>query len=140
MNKKTYHQETCCYVFFMFLTLCLIYLFYKNKQNKTTNNYQKQKNKQTQALIRQIARWTVASQQDTSPMIALLHANYAAGYLQALELITTEQEINQFMNLQELRKKVYGTQDNAARLVAASCPDYLGEKIDKELALMGIGI
>lgn len=96
MNNRSY---ICFYVSFMFLTLCLIYVFYNNKWNKTTNNYQKQKNKQTQALIRQIARWTVASQQDTSPMIALLHANYAAGYLQALELITTEQEINQFMNL-----------------------------------------
>lgn len=93
-----------------------------------------------QALVRQTARWTVASQQDTSPMIALLHANYAAGYLQALELIATEQKINQFIPLHELRKKVYGTQDKAARQMVASCPYYLGKNIDKELALMGIGV
>ena len=89
-------------------------------------------------LIRQTARWAVASQQDTSPMIALLHANYAAGYLQALELVATEQEINQFTSLQKLRNKVYGTQDKAVRQVVASCPNYLGEKIDKELARMGM--
>lgn len=138
MNNKIYYQQTSFYVLFMFLILCLIYLFY-NKPNKT-NNYRKQKNKQTQALIRQTARWTVASQQDTSPMIALLHANYAAGYLQALELITTEQEINQFTSLQELREKVYQTQDKAARQVVASCPQYLGKNIDKQLARMGIGV
>lgn len=99
---------------------------------------QSEKNKQTQALVRQTARWAVASQQDTSPMIALLHANYAAGYLQALELIATENEINRFVNLQELRTKVHRTQDQAARQVALSCPGYLGNNIDKELARIGM--
>lgn len=120
------------YVLLFFLIVLLIFLLMRKDKNASC------KNKQTQALIRQTARWAVASQQDTSPMIALLHANYAAGYLQALELITTEQEINQFTNLQDLRKKVYGTQDNAARQVVASCPNYLGENIDKELARMGM--
>ena len=45
---------------------------------------------QLKALIRQTARWTAASQQDKSPMISLLHANYGAGYLQALELIAAD--------------------------------------------------
>jgi hypothetical protein len=119
-------------VFFVFVSFMFVVLYYGANQDGNG------KKKQTQALIRQIARWTVASQQDTSPMIALLHANYAAGYLQALELITTEKEINEFTNLQELRAKVYSTQDHAAQKVAASCPGYLGKDIDKELALMGI--
>ncbi len=82
----------------------LLIIIFLSNHYQAKKSYTPEKKKQTQALIRQIARWTVASQQDTSPMIALLHANYAAGYLQALELITTEQEINQFINLQELRK------------------------------------
>jgi hypothetical protein len=122
----------CSFVFFSTVVLC--YGAYRDKNNSIKN----EKRKQTQALIRQIARWTVASQQDTSPMIALLHANYAAGYLQALELITTEKEINEFTNPQELRTKVYNTQDHAAQQVASSCPGYLGKDIDKDLALMGI--
>lgn len=127
------------YFFYLFSSFILFVIYFYNKKHKTNNFLEKEKKKQTQALIRQTARWTVASQQDTSPMIALLHANYAAGYLQALELITTEQEINQFTSLQELRKKVYGTQDKAARQVVASCPNYLGKNIDQELARMGIG-
>lgn len=132
------NNQLCCFVFScLFFILFLYFLFYNIHQQKKNNT--KEKKKQTHALIRQTARWTVASQQDTSPMIALLHANYAAGYLQALELITTEQEINQFINLQELRKKVYSTQDKAARQVVDSCPNYVGKNIDKELALIGIG-
>ena len=130
---------TYWFLLFGFLLIIILLVFLTNNHKKKTS-YTTEKKKQTQALIRQIARWTVASQQDTSPMIALLHANYAAGYLQALELITTEQEINQFSSLQELRKQVYQTQDKAARQVVASCPNYLGKNIDKELALMGIGV
>lgn len=97
---------------------------------------------QLKALIRQTARWTAASQQDKSPMISLLHANYGAGYLQALELIATENEINQFVSLQNLRLKVYSTQDKAAQRVFAACPDFLGKDIgiDKDLVMIGINV
>lgn len=95
---------------------------------------------QLKALIRQTARWTAASQQDKSPMISLLHANYGAGYLQALELIATENEINQFVSLQKLRLKVYSAQDNAAQRVFAVCPNFLGNDVDKELVMIGINV
>lgn len=104
----------------------------------TKRKCKKEKPMEIKALVRQIARWSVASQQDTSPMIALLHANYAAGYLQALELIATEDEINEIQNVQELRKKVYTIQDKAARMVAVSCPEYVGGDVDRQLALLGI--
>ena len=35
-----------------------------------------------QKLTRQAARWSTAAAQDESPLIAVLHANYAAGYLE----------------------------------------------------------
>ena len=44
-----------------------------------------QLSKNINTLIRQAARWSVAAQQDESPIIALLHANYGAGYLWALK-------------------------------------------------------
>ena len=127
-------QSICILLFFCFLVMFVLFsLMFRQKTHSLHD-----KKKQTHALVRQIARWTVASQQDTSPMIALLHANYAAGYLQALELITTEQEINSITNLQKLRTLVYNTQDRAARDVFHSCPQYAGKTINKELALLGI--
>lgn len=38
-----------------------------------------------QKLIRQVARWSTAGKQDKNSMIAVLHANYGAGYLWALK-------------------------------------------------------
>lgn len=98
------------------------------------------KKKDIQALIRQTARWAAASQQDKAPMIAVLHANYAAGYLQALETIATENEINQFTDLRQLRVKVYSVQDKAALKAISACPQYMGEDIDKQLAMIGVNV
>lgn len=121
-----------------FLVLLGMFLLYHYYKNQAYCSYYK--DMEIQGLIRQAARWAVASQQDKSPMISLLHANYGAGYLQALELIATENEINRFANLQKLRMKIYGTQDNAARRVITSCPQFVGDDIDKELAMVGINI
>ena len=58
-------------------------------------------------LIRQAARWAAAAQQDKSPMIALLHANYGAGYLWALKDIASDQDIynNTGIDVLQLKKK-----------------------------------
>src|SRR5207237_6958 len=37
-----------------------------------------------QILTRQAARWSTAASQDNNPLIAVLHANYGAGYLWAI--------------------------------------------------------
>lgn len=132
--KKTYSYFFVVIGILSIILICyLVFIVYQHSV-KCANI----KNMEIQALIRQTARWAVASQQDTSPMIALLHANYAAGYLQALELIATENEINQFFNLQKLRFKVYSTQDKAAKKVIATCPEYIGPNVDKELASIGV--
>jgi hypothetical protein len=122
-------------LFLVLVAFCLVcYFFYPRTESRPDIS-----DGNIEALIRQIARWTVASQQDTSPMISLLHANYAAGYLQALELVATEKQINIFQDLQTLRKKVYGAQDTAIQKVISACPNYTGTDIDKELALIGVG-
>jgi len=126
---KLYYWAVC------FLILIILIMFVKNHIHKKT---EKQTN--IHALVRQIGRWAVASEQDTSPMIAVLHANYAVGYLQALETIATEKEISRFTNLEKLRNKIYKIQDNAVKKAVQSCPNYVGSNIDKELALLGISL
>lgn len=121
--------------YYLILIIIMIWILLSSLMNK--HHVCASKKSEIQALVRQIARWTIASQQDKSPMVALLHANYAAGYLQALELISTENEINTVSNLSKLRAKVYGTQDKAARKVIATCPDYIGKDVDKELVMLG---
>src|SRR5436190_24372456 len=36
-------------------------------------------------IMRQAGRWSTASEQDTNPLIRVMHANYGAAYLYALQ-------------------------------------------------------
>lgn len=77
-------------------------------------------------LIRQIARWSTAALQDKSPVIAVLHANYGAGYLWALKEIMSTDDIENIakINLKEFEKNVVNIQDSTTRNLAKICPKY----------------
>lgn len=139
-NLKLMIRNMNPYVLVSVATVLLFIMYLSYSLYATQQAHKEYRRLQINAMVRQTARWAGASQQDKSPMISLLHANYAAGYLQALELIATENDINQVMNLQKLRVKVYGAQDRAARRVMSTCPDFVGEDIDKELILMGVNV
>lgn len=89
-------------------------------------------------LARQCSRWAVAATQDKSPIIALLHANYAAGYLWALKDIATDIEIEEVLDadIKIFIKKIVDIQDASSKLVSSKCPEFLGD-IDLELARLG---
>jgi len=89
-------------------------------------------------LLRQTARWSAASSQDESPIVALLHANYGAGYLWALKDIATENEIKKAtgVNISEFEKKIVGIQDKATKKVSGLCPQFYS-KLNTELLVLG---
>jgi hypothetical protein len=118
---------------FLLLILFLVLLIIQKCQNNQT-----ELNKVIYTLLRQSARWAVAAQQDKSPIIALLHANYAAGYLWALKDIATDSQIKSATNIDILpfTKKITDIQDMSTKKVSKNCPEFL-EFIDKELATMG---
>jgi hypothetical protein len=80
-------------------------------------------------LVRQTARWATAAQQDQSPLVALLHANYAAGYLWALKDIATDTEINKVagINLKQFEEHIVNVQDMTTKKVLKACPSFAGE-------------
>lgn len=75
-------------------------------------------------LVRQTARWAVAAEQDASPLIANLHANYARATLDALRQIATDSAIRSAASIDVLdfERRVTAVQDGAARKLAAACP------------------
>ena len=81
-------------------------------------------------LIRQSARWATAAEQDNNSMIAVLHANYGAGYLWALKDIFSEKEIMEYANVDVLKFKeeIVKVQDTATKNMIKLCPDYAPEK------------
>jgi hypothetical protein len=81
-------------------------------------------------LVRQAARWSTAANQDQNPMIALLHANYGAGYLWALQDIATHDEIEKIGGIKwkKFRREILKAQDNAAQKLAQVCPNFAPKK------------
>jgi hypothetical protein len=77
-------------------------------------------------LVRQSSRWSTAASQDENPLIALLHANYGAGYLWALKDIATDTEIEKAMNINILkfRDEIVRVQDEVNLKVIKACPQF----------------
>ena len=96
----------------------------------TKQNLDKKEIENIKTLVRQSARWTVASEQDKNPLIAILHANYGAGYLWALSDIYYPEEIEAAtgVNYRYLKKKVSECQDKAVKKLAAACPNFAPKK------------
>ena len=77
-------------------------------------------------LSRQAARWSIAATQDRSPMIAVLHANYGAGYLWAMKDIATSEQIKDAtgIDMQRFEREITRIQDAATRQMVRACPSF----------------
>lgn len=105
------------------LLLMIIIRFPRNKVKKTCSK----DGENIRKSFRQTARWSNAALQDKAPMIALLHANYGAGYLWALKDLYTEEEIRIAtggITFAELEKKVLDVQNDATLKVYSVCPHF----------------
>ena len=111
----------------------VIFVLYLMMQNKTRGM-----NKSIEKLVRQSARYAVAAQQDASPVIAVLHANYAAAYFYALKDIATESQIHNAtgIDVKKFKEHVTNVQDMVTRKTAEKCPDFVGE-VEVYLAQIG---
>ena len=82
-----------------------------------------------ETLVRQSSRYAFAASQDESPLVAVLHANYAAGYLWALKDIVNEKTIDSYLGankLKELDNYITEVQDNATKEATRACPAFIG--------------
>lgn len=81
-------------------------------------------------MARQAARWTTAAKQDNNLLIAVLHANYGAGYLWALDDIANDQQIERVIkvNYQDFKKEIVQTQDVITKRLIMICPHYGPER------------
>ena len=111
----------------------VIFVLYLMMQNKTRGM-----NKAIEKLVRQSARYAVAAQQDESPVIAILHANYAAAYFYALKDIASESQIHNAtgIDVKKFKEHVTNVQDMVTRKTSEKCPDFVGE-VDIYLAQIG---
>lgn len=107
-------------MFVNIILLCIILYIgfqYMNKQMDC------QKNDTIKILLRQASKWTVASTQDSNPIVALLHANYGVGYISALRDIATDKEIEAAtgIDINGLKSEIISEQNKITTHVMKMC-------------------
>ena len=111
-----------------FISGMLLMFFFIEIKNKCfiRNNTKSYSNKIIKKLVRQAARWSTAAIQDESPMIAVLHANYGAGYLWSLKDIATDSEIESAtgINIKKFENEIVKAQDYATKKMIGICSKF----------------
>ena len=113
--------------------IAAIFVLFLMMQNKTRGM-----NKSIEKLIRQSARYATAAQQDKSPVIAVLHANYATAYLYAVKDIANESQIHNAtgIDVKKFKEHVTNVQDMVTKKTSEECPNFAGD-VDIYLAQIG---
>lgn len=104
----------------------VLFLLYRSNGNKSYD---------LNTLLRQSSRYAIAAQQDESPMIALLHINYAAAYFYAAKDIARDAEIFHATGVDviEYKRHLNTIQDMVSSRATGACPEMIGD-IDFYLA------
>lgn len=122
------------YIIIILFVISIFFVILKNQEPNT--------NTIINTILRGSARWAAASLQDNSPIVAVLHANYAAGYLWALKDSFSDIDIQRATGIDvvKFQKKIIDVQDKSTQMLVKVCPQfasnidiYLG-KIAKEYA------
>ena len=110
------------------IIIIFIILFFVNNIRKVDSGLTKKQI--INILIRQAARYTTAARQDNNSLVAVLHANYGAGYLWALRDVASDSEINKLGNIDinKFSYEITTTQDKVTMNMAKLCPEYAPEK------------
>ena len=89
-------------------------------------------------MARQSARYATAAQQDKSPAIAILHANYAVAYLYALKDIASDSQIHNAtgIDVKKFVEHVTNVQDMVTKQTTEKFPDFAG-RVDMYLSEIG---
>jgi hypothetical protein len=104
---------------YVLLFLVVIFLFFPKRQN----------GEQLKKLLKQSAKYATMAQQDGSPLISTLHANYAMGYFLALKDISTPKDVKRFtgVDMDEYETHMTAIRDMATRKVIDRCPQITGD-------------
>ena len=78
----------------------------------------------TRALIREAAQWSTISQQDSNPMLAVIHATFGQAYLNVARRLHTDSEIEDAGNLkvEEFAATLQVNQQQAVQKLLTLCP------------------
>lgn len=105
----------------IFVILVIILMIVKS-MNKTNASV-------IQTLVQKTAKYATMAQQDDSPMLAVMHANYSVAYLEALLDVATYRQINRATNVDVklFIEHVMMVQQSVTKKVVQKIPALQGE-------------
>jgi hypothetical protein len=111
-----------------FVLGCMFTFFLLDIRNKcfVKNSAKANLDRTIKILVRQAARWSTAAKQDKSDLIAVLHANYGAGYLWALNDIATSEQIKSAtgLDINKITLEIINTQDIVTKRIIKKFPSF----------------
>lgn len=84
---------------------------------------------QVKVLMKKCASWATTAQQDTSPYLSVMHANYAMGYLSALKDIASPQQIHRAtgVDFKNFEGHIINLQEMINTRMKTKVPEFAGE-------------
>ena len=121
-------------MFIIIISILLIFALFLGSRSTIKND----KKSIIDKMIRQSARYATAAEQDESPVVAVLHANYSAAYFYALTEIASHDEIHAAtgIDVKKFREHMIRVQDDPTRKIIDACPEFRG---DTDIFLARIG-
>lgn len=89
----------------------------------------KDNSRNIKVLMKNCAKWATTAQQDESPYLSVLHANYAAGYLAAINDVANPKEVHRCtgVDVKKFQEHIHNVQDMVTKKLIKKVPEFEGE-------------
>jgi len=100
-----------------------------SKWSESDRQYSQTFVKKIKTLVEQATRWNATAQQDTNPIVQLIHCNYATSYAQIARNLVADRDIEAItgIDIHELIYYLEECQSYAIKNIGDKCP---GIKVD----------
>lgn len=122
INNQQWLKQPCVfYAGIIIILIVTISLLSKWSENKC---YSKPFLKKVKSLIEQATRWNAMAQQDSNPILQLIHCSYALSYTQMTRNIVSDQDIENItgIDINELIYYLEECQSYAIKNMGQQCP------------------
>jgi len=119
-------RDLTLFLLIILVVFCFVQTTRDRQSTQNAPNTHNANDENIRTLVRQAARWSTAATQDANPMIAVLHANYGAGYLWALKDIASDSEIERAsnINIKKFTREIVAIQDASTKKMVGVCPEF----------------
>lgn len=112
-------------IIILVITVAVAFMYYIHAKQFMKNSNFNEKSKIIKSLTTQSAQWAISAKNNSSPIVSLVHADYAAANLWSLRTLATNEEIKAITGVEfsDLYKEVTKIQDQVIKKITTLCPN-----------------